>query len=69
MELVYNAAQALLYTLIVYYMVGFNIDGSTGVAPPARGSPGPQTVGGVTGASALHCGSLAVMPACPLTAI
>jgi len=32
-ELVYNAAQALLYTLIVYYMVGFDIDGSTGVAP------------------------------------
>ena len=32
-ELVYNAVQALLYTLIVFYMVGFNLDGgATGAA-------------------------------------
>ena len=32
-ELVYNAVQALLYTLIVFYMVGFDMNGSsTGAA-------------------------------------
>ncbi|KAK9836042.1 hypothetical protein WJX81_008449 [Elliptochloris bilobata] len=30
-ELLYNAVQALLYTLIVFYMVGFNMDGSSTV--------------------------------------
>lgn len=32
-ELLYNAVQALLYTLIVFYMVGFDMNGSsTGAA-------------------------------------
>ncbi len=67
-ELVYNAAQALLYTLIVYYMVGFDIDGSTGACRSRMHCARGLYIGRDGRGVGRHWGSLAVVLACPLTA-